>query len=67
VANDIIRVGNMEIISFSDTELSFPVSAAWPSVRAAAWEANKEHLYNEGNWRPNIGCFAVRSGAVPYW
>lgn len=63
MANDVIRVGNVEIISFSDAELSFPVSAAWPSVPAKAWEANKEHLGDDGNWHPNMGCFAVRSGS----
>ena len=62
MAGDVIRIGNVEIVSFSETELSFPVADAWPGVSAEQWQANRQDLGDDGNWHPNIGCFAVRSG-----
>jgi glyoxylase-like metal-dependent hydrolase (beta-lactamase superfamily II) len=61
MAGDIIRIGNVEIISLSDADLSFPPSDFFPSVPAQAWQVNRQFLGDDGNLHPNAGCFAVRS------
>ncbi len=61
MANDSIRIGNVEIIAFSDAVGNFPAANAWPEVSAEDWAANRQYLGDDGNWHPNMGCFAVRS------
>ncbi len=58
---DIIRIGNVEIISLSDADLSFPVADFFPTVSAETWNAQRQYLGDDGNLHPNAGCFAVRS------
>jgi glyoxylase-like metal-dependent hydrolase (beta-lactamase superfamily II) len=59
--NETIRIGNVEILSLSDTEGNFPVANFFPAVPAASWRRYRRHLGADGNLHPNIGCFAVRS------
>lgn len=62
MAGEVIKVGNVEIISLSDADLSFPPSDFFPSVPIDAWQNNRQFLGDDGNIHPNAGCFAVRSG-----
>ncbi len=61
MAKNPIRIGNVEILSFSDAVGNFPPANAWPEVSAEAWALNKQYLGDDGNWHPNMGCFVVRS------
>ena len=61
MANEIIRIGNVEIISLSDADLSFPPADFFPTVPAEAWTSHRQFLGEDGNLHPNAGCFAVRS------
>ena len=61
MATETIRIGNVEIISLSDADLSFPPSEFFPTVPAQAWMPHRQFLGDDGNLHPNAGCFAVRS------
>ena len=61
MAEEIIRIGNVEIISLSDADLSFPTADFFPSVSAETWNSHRQYLGEDGNLHPNAGCFAVRS------
>ena len=58
---DIIRIGNVEIISLSDADLSFPAADFFPTVSAETWTSHRQYLGDDGNIHPNAGCFVVRS------
>ncbi len=58
---DIIRIGNVEIISLSDADLSFPAADFFPTVSEESWASHHQYLGDDGNLHPNAGCFAVRS------
>ena len=56
-----MNVGNVEIISLSDADLEFEPTAFFPGVPAEAWAPYDEFLGSDKKFRPNAGCFAVRS------
>ncbi len=39
---DIIRIGNVEIISLSDADLSFPAADFFPTVSAETWTSHRQ-------------------------
>jgi glyoxylase-like metal-dependent hydrolase (beta-lactamase superfamily II) len=61
MAGDVVRIGNVEIISFSDADLSGLPSDFFPDIPIEAWEQHPQYLGNDGNLHANAGCFAVRS------
>lgn len=61
MAKETVRIGNVEIVSLSDAEASFPPSSFFPSVPAAAWRTHRGYLGDDGNIHVNIGCFVLRS------
>ena len=58
---DIIRIGNVEIISLSNADLSFPAADFFPTISAQSWNSHRQYLGDDGYLHPNAGCFAVRS------
>ena len=61
MADEIINIGNVEIIALSDADLAFPPGNFFPTVPAETWNAHREYLGADGNLHPNAGCFVVRS------
>jgi glyoxylase-like metal-dependent hydrolase (beta-lactamase superfamily II) len=59
--DEIIKIGNVELIALSDADLSFPPSDFFPTIPAEAWEAHRQYLGADGNLNPNAGCFVIRS------
>lgn len=57
-----VRVGNVEILSLSDGQGSFPPTAFFPDSDEAVWRQRySDHLGPDGTFRPNFGCFVIRS------
>jgi hypothetical protein len=67
MAGDVIRIGNVEIVSFSETELSFPVADAWPGVSAEQWQANRQDLGDDGTGTPTSGALRCDREGAPSW
>jgi glyoxylase-like metal-dependent hydrolase (beta-lactamase superfamily II) len=61
MADEIVKIGSVEIKALSDADLSFPPSDFFPAVPAEAWQAHRQYLGADGNLNPNAGCFALRS------
>jgi glyoxylase-like metal-dependent hydrolase (beta-lactamase superfamily II) len=61
MADEVIRIGNVEVLSLSDTEAAFPPANFFPAVPASAWRSHRRYLGDDGNLHVNVGCFAVRS------
>ncbi len=61
MAKDIIRVGNVEIMSLSDGMLEFDVCNFFPTIPQEHWSAHGSHLTAAQKVRFNLGSFLVRS------
>ena len=61
MANNIIRVGNAEIMSLSDGLLEFDLCNFFPTHPAGALAPYEWHLTAEQHVRFNLGSFLVRS------
>ena len=65
---DIIRIGNVEIISLSDADLNFPAADFFPTISAETWNSHRQYLGDDGNLHPNAGCFAdIALGGRGLW
>jgi glyoxylase-like metal-dependent hydrolase (beta-lactamase superfamily II) len=68
VSGDIIRVGNVEIVSLTDAdcEMPFPLDTVFPNAPAAAWDEHKqrhpEAFSPLGLWQAHVGSLLLRSG-----
>src|SRR5215471_8104926 len=61
MANNTIRVGNVEILSLSDGLLEFDLCNFFPTIPQAQWQPYEAHLTEEHHVRFNLGSFLVRS------
>lgn len=61
MANNIIRVGNVEIMSLSDGLLEFDLCNFFPTIPQENWQQYTDHLTEEHHVRFNLGSFLVRS------
>ncbi|MBM3943100.1 MAG: MBL fold metallo-hydrolase [SAR202 cluster bacterium] len=59
--NSTVRVGNVEITSFSDGYLEFDACNFFPQVTDAQWHPHEEHLTGEGKVRFNLASYVVRT------
>jgi glyoxylase-like metal-dependent hydrolase (beta-lactamase superfamily II) len=62
MANNIVRVGNVEIMSLSDGMLEFDLCNFFPTIPADDWHQYESHLTDEHKVRFNLGSFLVRGG-----
>ena len=61
MANNTIRVGNVEILSLSDGLLEFDLCNFFPTIPQEQWQPYEAHLTEEHHVRFNLGSFLVRS------
>jgi glyoxylase-like metal-dependent hydrolase (beta-lactamase superfamily II) len=61
MANNSIRVGNVEIMSLSDGLLEFDLCNFFPTIPSDNWDQYQSHLTEEHKVRFNLGSFLVRS------
>jgi glyoxylase-like metal-dependent hydrolase (beta-lactamase superfamily II) len=61
MANHIIRVGNVEIMSLSDGILEFDLCNFFPTIPQENWQQYTAHLTEEHHVRFNLASFLVRS------
>lgn len=59
--NNIIRVGNVEIMSLSDGMLEFDLCNFFPTIPDDRWDQYTSHLTAEHKVRFNLGSFLVRA------
>ena len=62
MAKNVIRVGNVEILSLSDGMLEFDLCNFFPTIPEENWEAHASHLTDEHKVRFNLGSYLIRSG-----
>jgi glyoxylase-like metal-dependent hydrolase (beta-lactamase superfamily II) len=61
MANNVIRVGNVEIMSLSDGMLEFDLCNFFPTIEHDDWHQYASHLTAAQKVRFNLGSFLVRS------
>ena len=61
MANNTIRVGNVEILSLSDGMLEFDLCNFFPTIPQERWHPYESHLTEEQKVRFNLGSFLVRA------
>src|SRR5262247_784503 len=61
MAQNTIRVGNVEILSLSDGLLEFDLCNFFPTIPQEQWQPYEAHLTEEHHVRFNLGSFLVRS------
>jgi glyoxylase-like metal-dependent hydrolase (beta-lactamase superfamily II) len=61
MANNTIRVGNVEILSLSDGMLEFDLCNFFPTIPQERWHPYASHLTEEQKVRFNLGSFLVRA------
>src|ERR671931_2208486 len=61
MANNTIRVGNVEIFSLSDGLLEFDLCNFFPTIPQEQWQPYESHLTAEHHVRFNLGSFLVRA------
>jgi glyoxylase-like metal-dependent hydrolase (beta-lactamase superfamily II) len=61
MANHIIRVGNVEIMSLSDGLLEFDLCNFFPTIPEERWHPYESHLTPERHVRFNLASYLVRS------
>jgi glyoxylase-like metal-dependent hydrolase (beta-lactamase superfamily II) len=62
MANNIVRVGNVEVMSLSDGMLEFDLCNFFPTIPADNWHQYESHLTDEHKVRFNLGSFLIRGG-----
>jgi glyoxylase-like metal-dependent hydrolase (beta-lactamase superfamily II) len=62
MANNIVRVGNVEIMSLSDGMLEFDLCNFFPTIPSDDWRQYESHLTEEHKVRFNLGSFLIRGG-----
>jgi glyoxylase-like metal-dependent hydrolase (beta-lactamase superfamily II) len=61
MANNVIRVGDVEIMSLSDGILEFDLCNFFPTIPQDNWRPYESHLTDEHKVRFNLGSFLIRS------
>src|SRR5438128_10376707 len=61
MANNVIRVGNVEIMSLSDGMLEFDLCNFFPTIPQENWRQYESHLTEEHKVRFNLGSYLIRS------
>ncbi|HXH11889.1 MAG TPA: MBL fold metallo-hydrolase [Alphaproteobacteria bacterium] len=61
MANNVIRVGNVEIMSLSDGALEFDLCNFFPTIPQELWQPYESHLTAEHHVRFNLGSYLIRS------
>ena len=61
MAQNTIRIGNVEILSLSDGLLEFDLCNFFPTISQEQWQPYESHLTAEHHVRFNLGSFLVRS------
>jgi glyoxylase-like metal-dependent hydrolase (beta-lactamase superfamily II) len=61
MANNKIRIGNVEILSLSDGVLEFDLCNFFPTIPQEQWQPYENHLTVEHHVQFNLGSFLVRS------
>jgi len=61
MANNIIRIGNIEVMSLSDGMLEFDLCNFFPTISQEHWDPYTSHLTGEQKVRFNLGSFLVRA------
>src|SRR6266568_1505594 len=61
MASNVIRVGNVEIMSLSDGMLEFDLCNFFPTIPQENWRQYESHLTEEHKVRFNLGSYLIRS------
>jgi len=61
MASNVIRVGNVEIMSLSDGKLEFDLCNFFPTIPSDNWQPYESHLTEEHHVRFNLGSYLIRS------
>jgi len=61
VPKNVIRVGNVEIMSLSDGMLEFDLCNFFPTIPEDSWQGHESDLTEEHKVRFNLGSFLIRS------
>jgi len=61
VANDTIKIGNVEILHLSDGMLEFDLCNFFPTIPGESWRDYESHLTAEHKVRFNLGSYLIRS------
>jgi glyoxylase-like metal-dependent hydrolase (beta-lactamase superfamily II) len=61
MANNVIRVGSVEIMMLSDGMLEFDLCNFFPTIPADDWRQYESHLTGEHKVRFNLGSYLIRS------
>ncbi|MGH7335745.1 MAG: MBL fold metallo-hydrolase [Candidatus Rokuibacteriota bacterium] len=61
MANNIIRVGDVEIMALSDGMLEFDLCNFFPTIPSDNWHDYQSHLTQEHKVRFNLGSYLIRS------
>jgi glyoxylase-like metal-dependent hydrolase (beta-lactamase superfamily II) len=61
MANNVIRVGSVEIMMLSDGMLEFDLCNFFPTIPAENWRQYESHLTEEHKVRFNLGSYLIRS------
>ncbi len=59
--NNIIRVGDVEIVALSDGMLEFDLCNFFPTIPGEQWQPHGAHLTDEHKVRFNLGSYLIRS------
>src|SRR5436190_19005610 len=63
VPNNVIRVGDVEIMALSDGMLEFDLCNFFPTIPPDSWRQYESHLTEDHRVRFNLGSYLIRSGA----
>src|SRR5437870_12055507 len=61
MASNVVRVGNVEIMSLSDGMLEFDLCNFFPTIPEDSWQGHESDLTEEHKVRFNLGSFLIRS------
>ena len=61
MANNVIRVGNVEIMQLSDGMLEFDPCNFFPTIPENEWGPYESHLTDEHKVRFNLGSYLIRA------
>jgi glyoxylase-like metal-dependent hydrolase (beta-lactamase superfamily II) len=61
MASNVMRVGNVEIMSLSDGMLEFDLCNFFPTIPSENWQPHESHLTDEHKVRFNLGSYLIRS------
>src|SRR2546428_10463183 len=65
MANNSIRVGDVEIMALSDGTLEFDLCNFFPTIPADDWRQYASHLTEGHKVRFNLGSYLIRPGRRP--